>query len=84
MLETSELILKNRVSLQRAISKILSLYKIKISQHFSKYFQELKRMRQEKENYLLTKALIAAMEIGKVTGIPGKVERDSISLQSNY
>ena len=43
---------------------------------------ELKRMRQEKENYLLTKALREGMDNGKVTGVPGDLKKESISCKA--
>ena len=43
---------------------------------------ELKRVRQEKENYLLTKALREGMDNGKVTGVPGDLKKESISCKA--
>ena len=83
LLETSELVLKNRLSLATgAFEDIVSVQDQDITAFHSIAHPELKRMRQEKENHMLTKALIAAMEIGKVTGIPGKIKKDSISCKA--
>jgi hypothetical protein len=83
LLSTCQLVLKNRMSLANgSYDSLVTVSPEDITVFNDVAHGELKRMRQEKENYLLTKALREGMDNGKVTGVPGDLMKESISCKA--